>query len=753
MATVCKIALDAEEYRRTLAAVLAETKTALAALPEKQLPVTADTVPAQQALSDLSDKSALSEKQLPVTADTKPAETELKKVANRLDDLPNKEIEVTADTVAATVRIVELKAQIADLESKEIKAQVKVVDDQIKLLRQELDTLQDKDISVRTEADIQEAGKLRAVIAALEDKKVLIKTEVHSEKLDQLRQELKNIEAGAQAAEKALENLGDKTGKSGKDAQQAKGFFAQLRGELNNTQGGVKKLVSTFLAGGGAFGIIAAGAASVVKIVQTLYDNWRSRLKENAELHQRNSESIREAAEANEAVRQKSDGYLNSLAALAKQEKLSNADKIEARKLIDELARSYGELGIRIDEASGHLVGFDAAMAKKGERDKAARLAELQTELRQNEAEAKKQREIRDTAGIPVWFGGNTRLGGEAETKEAGKALDELGKRAAEIRRKMAELRRTDPTADVRRKQQAEIAALKKQLSDLSDKSDLSDASDIAGLKPDEAAAKLRKLVAGHREKKIAPLVQQESAGKTAVTTAKTDVDRAEAQKNLLKTQIELKRELEQVHAWEKQIAQIKLQQSRAAEKMAEAAKFEAEYNELLLKGELDKAAALKLEKELKEQNLKLTEKEKQALLEQRRAAGAVNLRQGLRDQAKTLLGEAMTQAGRGREWTERKALDDATARKGSALTDAESAMVRRLSRLSASLSDAKDLAAAGRGDLEIKTNSLTARGGFASGGRAADPDRYNRQIVELSRTSGDLVRRINDLLQEVLKT
>ena len=93
-------------------------------------------------------------------------------------------------------------------------------------------------------------------------------------------------------------------------------------------------------------------------------------MKEAGELAQRNAANIRETAEANEQLRQKSDGYLSRLSELSSAEQLSSANKAQARKLIADLAKSYGDLGIKLDETTGKLSGVDEAMAKKLQRDK-----------------------------------------------------------------------------------------------------------------------------------------------------------------------------------------------------------------------------------------------------------------------------------------------------------------------------------------------------------------------------------------------
>ena len=334
MATVCKITLDAAEYRKELEAVVAESRAAagsLANLPDRQVSVTADTTQAKAAVEELA-QTPTPEIDVPVTADDAPLET----------------------------------------------------------VREELE---------QTDAAARKTGGILAKLIPVS-----------------LR------EQAAQA-------------------------FGAIREEMNKTRGGAGNFLGKFLAGGGAIGIIAAGIASLGKIAVTAYRNWINGMKEAGELAQRNAANIREAAEANEQLRQKSDGYLSRLSELSSAEQLSNSNKAEARKLIADLTKSYGDLGVKLDETTGKLSGVDEAMVKKLQRDKDRRIAEMETELRQLQSDNAAQAQVRDNAGIPVWFGGDVRLGGEADAKEAGQKIEENVKRMTELRRQLHEQRRSTSSA------------------------------------------------------------------------------------------------------------------------------------------------------------------------------------------------------------------------------------------------------------------------------------------------------------------
>ena len=70
--------------------------------------------------------------------------------------------------------------------------------------------------------------------------------------------------------------------------------------------------------------------------------------------------------------------------------------------------------------------------------------------------------------------------------------------------------------------------------------------------------------------------------------------------------------------------------------------------------------------------------------------------------------------------------------------------MVKQIAGLSFSLNNARGVSTAG---LEIKTNALTARGGFAEGGRAPDTDRYNRAVLRQNERNTGLLEDIKRTL------
>ena len=55
-------------------------------------------------------------------------------------------------------------------------------------------------------------------------------------------------------------------------------------------------------------------------------------------------------------------------------------------------------------------------------------------------------------------------------------------------------------------------------------------------------------------------------------------------------------------------------------------------------------------------------------------------------------------------------------------------------------------------GDLSIKTNSLTARGGFQGAAVVPDSDKFNREIAQTNKTMLNVLQRIETLCAQLGK-
>ena len=203
----------------------------------------------------------------------------------------------------------------------------------------------------------------------------------------------------------------------------------------------------------------------------------------------------------------------------------------------------------------------------------------------------------------------------------------------------------------------------------------------------------------------------------------------------------------ERVAAVKRQIAGLDKARALTISEAANAGKKELEINQLLARGEYEKAAALKLQQELKAKGIRLTEEETKKIQESQHAIGAGNLKLNLAEQARGLRGKAMEQAGRGREFAEEEALQKAAELKKGALSPDEAANVKKIASLTWEMDHREDPRAA---VPTIQSNSLSARGGFAGGVKAPQTDQINRDIRESNRKQADTLQRLESLLRKL---
>ena len=528
------------------------------------------------------------------------------------------------------------------------------------------------------------------------DKTISVKSEVSG--LDQVRQLNQDINTLPKTITVAPPPVSQWT--------KMKGVFAGVRAGINDISGGMKNLASNFMSKGGGVLILYEGIKSLINIGKHFYGEWIDGMKESAAMSEQNASSIREAAQANEELRQKSDEYLKQLEQLASQENLSNANKEQAAKAIGELTKAYGDLGIKLDETTGKLTGVDSAMIKKAEKDKNRRIKELEAELRELENSNQQQAELRDKAGIPVWFGGNVRLGGKETSEAAARKIEENTQRIMVIRRNLHDLRQSDPAGEIRARKKAEEEQLEAKNRERQKAFEQRQKDDefAAAKTPEEKITNRRAVIKKFTQETLDPLKQQVAAAQDRLKNAKVEDDKREARRNLLQLQGQQLAAKEKIYNWRKQTSEVEQHPEKS---------------------------------------------DKKTIPDQQKAQKALNLQISNRDKAQDLKWQMMEKTGRGKEASEQRALYDAEKAKGGKLTDSEIDATRKLHDLTWNMQNMRDQQF---GDLSIKTNSLTARGGFQGAAVVPDSDKYNREISMTNKTMLNVLQRIETICSQLNK-
>ena len=192
---------------------------------------------------------------------------------------------------------------------------------------------------------------------------------------------------------------------------------------------------------------------------------------------------------------------------------------------------------------------------------------------------------------------------------------------------------------------------------------------------------------------------------------------------------------------------QLEAQRQLEAQKRLDESRAELEIQRAILAGEYEKAEALRLQLEQKKANRQYSEAELEEIKKQNAERRKLALGQKLQEQAYGLYGQAMERAGRGREFEEQKALRDAEKAKGGKLSDEEMAMVRQMSAISYAMANTRETSL---GDTSVKTNSLTARGGFAGGAKLPETDKINREIANTNKQQLEQMKQIAAICEKL---
>ena len=198
-----------------------------------------------------------------------------------------------------------------------------------------------------------------------------------------------------------------------------------------------------------------------------------------------------------------------------------------------------------------------------------------------------------------------------------------------------------------------------------------------------------------------------------------------------------------------KQVKELDKQHADSRDKLIGQAKYELEYSRLIAAGLFDKAAALKQERELRGQNLKLTKAEREELERAKKSQAELKLQGVLHKKATDLKYQIMEQTGRGYEAAQQRALQEARETKGRDLTAAETEMVKKMTDLTYSLNN---MQGPRLGDLSIKTNALASRGGFQGSARMPSSVQYNRLISEHTKQLLTTAQKIENLCRDLGK-
>lgn len=568
----------------------------------------------------------------------------------------------------------------------------------------------------------------------------------------------------------------------------ASAAFRNVWKDLSDGEGLVKNLTGALKGVLSPVGAIGLGMAALGKIAVDVWDRMTLSAAEYLERSGRAADVAEKKREKLQAEQAQELRHLAALRELASQETLSNTAKQEAGVLLDQLSAKYGSLGVAIDKTGNRLTGFDKAQEKilsKMRRDRIAAGEETYSRL-QDKAFAQVQYAVMGmTPGEETLnkFGLSLRgaqsakrtaaevmrsqplekqlefarhmMTDESRTQEEmdrwGKAVDVL-EQMVERRKELKALERTgfaseEERANAYRENAALDASVRRNGEQAAQRA--SDREFAAERDPEGKIANREKLIAGELEKQKR---LHEEIAKAERQTKQGDFEnqRLAAKKRMLELTLQLQESEGKIAGWSEQIAQIKNQTAQRqldAKRQLDESREELAIQQALVKGEYDKAEALRLQLEQRKAGRQYSASELAEIKKQNAERQSLNLQRGMQDQAWGSYIDILKRTGNGKQAEMESALRNAERTKGGKLTNEETELVKRLTELTHSLGSARG---ASLGDTSIRTNELTARGGFAGGVRLPEAERYNEAMLSSSKRIEGYLPEIKAILSKL---
>ena len=685
MATVCKITLDAAEYKKELDDVVARSKEAQAKLSggigSAGTPSAGIGLEAQQ--------------QVRINAESNVPEV-AQEAREALDGIENAEPAITA---ASDV------PQAAEAAENAIQG------------------IPDANVTVTANADPRPIEVVEEHLRNLpNDRRVTVTVDADTRSLEYIPRSLQRVERGANTAGRAANSLGGEISKAG-------GIVSAFGGKAGGLFGGLGQMIEALSS---PVAMLTTAFGALATIALSFFSRSAEKAREAAEMMQRNGDSIREAATAAEEQRRKNESNWQSLQklktsldALSVTEKASNAQKLEAKRLIDELRKSYSGLSISIDETTGKVKGFDRAYSGVLEKNRKDRLREINAQLNSNRSEIDVLTQERDNAGISGWWllglpqllkwDRNTRIGGEQTVKEADARIQELNKMNAELNRERVRLEKSNPAEDYTKKAQAEEMDRKQQTFDAAHDQ----------LKDEQRKLEYLKLINEGRIKEANALKLINEAKKQGMELEKSDAEWIAERQGKVRMDTYYETEMDSLATKKREQELINQRLDEEAEK-------------------------LRLIMELEKQGAEVSDDQVEKIMRKRRELKSLKLTGSLKEQIEDIQYQSMRKIGFSREADEQKALRDAERTKGGSLTGEETELVKSITTLTYQLAHVTQPQL---GDLSIRSNSLTARGGFSSGAVLPDKDAVNKVIAKFTEKECQLLEKIQALSEKINAT
>lgn len=223
------------------------------------------------------------------------------------------------------------------------------------------------------------------------------------------------------------------------------------------------------------------------------------------------------------------------------------------------------------------------------------------------------------------------------------------------------------------------------------------------------------------------------------------DKERAEDLTAISKLETEIKQSQKQQLRIQLQIAKLEQKSNRFYSDRIQSFDNQIAVQKLLLQGKFEEAERQRLINRLKQQGLKIDEKRIDTDQAKQRQLTDLNIQRQLQSDARNLYDKY---APKTKEYRTQRRIQQIEESNKVKLNDDQKKTVKQLVEFEIQLQQSKT-EKANLNSQDIRTNSLTQRGGFASGVVVGDKDTVNQQIKVINEKQVSILKQIKDLIAD----
>lgn len=240
------------------------------------------------------------------------------------------------------------------------------------------------------------------------------------------------------------------------------GFISNLTSSLGIANSSMKDLFSKMTGIGSQADLIIKSFESIKALAEyAIEEMWVRPLKDAAEVAERNARSIKEASDMNREYRDSTTALMREYGQLNEAEAMSNVSKQKQVELLAKLSEGYAGLAEKVRFAGGSISNFDEIMTEKLSRDKASKLEDIESQLKQLRNARAKYRQIQKNNSKRNWLN-FANPWAESRHADASKEEQRVSEQIIELMREKAKVMRQDDAglyarmAAARKKDEAE---------------------------------------------------------------------------------------------------------------------------------------------------------------------------------------------------------------------------------------------------------------------------------------------------------